>query len=131
MTGAAPGGGAQRAAVQRLFTGPEAFPTDIEQKATYLQWAGVKLFIYVFWFTVAVTGALFLYWILKTPSLPSPPTNSSPLDSAYLRVIIEQRTQVFNNFLEAVSRVLLNLCLPLLTGILGYIFGQKAEETKH
>src|SRR5437879_13524120 len=113
MTGDAPGGGAQRAAVQKLFGGPEAFPRDIKQKATYLQWAGVQLFKYMFWFTVAVAFAMFLYLVLKTPDLPPRSPTSAPPDTSYIRVLLEQRAQVFSNFKDIGSTILLTLSLPL------------------
>src|SRR6267378_3676564 len=102
----------------------ERFPGSIE-KGTYLQRTGRELFYWVLGFTAFVSIALFAYVLFKTPAFPCPSGCSTVTDTSYVHMIAEQRAQVFSNFLEAVSRLLLNLCLPLLTGILGYLFGQK------
>lgn len=129
MTGAPPGGGAGRDAVRRVLLSSEAtrvFPGGIQEKGTFLQRAGVTLFLYVLGFTVLLCVALFAYLLCKTPAMPSLSGAGTPIDTTYVRLVFEQRAQVFSNFNEAVSRLLLNLCLPLLTAILGYIFGQRS-----
>ena len=125
MSGAAPGGGAQLDKVRELF-GVQLFP-DIKQKATYLQWAGVHLFKFMFWLSAGALAAMFLYLILKSPSLPTMTASSTPSDSIYLRVVLAERAQVFSNFKEIATTILITFCLPTITAILGYIFGQKAE----
>jgi hypothetical protein len=93
--------------------------------STYLQRAGVKLFRWVLWSTMAALAALFLYllWQLwKTPALENLQSGTA-IDTTLLRVAVEQREAVFDNFLEGVRTVIVNVFLPLLTAILGYIFG--------
>jgi hypothetical protein len=101
------------------------FPGSITEKGTYLQRAGVSLFYWVLGFTTFICVALFAYLLIKTPGFPCPSGCATITDTTYVHMIAEQRALVFSNFLEAVSRLLLNLCLPLLTGILGYLFGQQ------
>jgi len=129
MTGAAPGGGTQRSALQRLLLGTEAareYPKSEVTEGTYLQKAGVKLFQRVLWFTAGVGAVLFGYLYLAMPDFPKPSGTGALPDTVYVHLVAAQRAQVFSNFLEAGSRLLLNLCLPLLSGILGYIFGQRS-----
>ena len=126
MTGGTPGGeqGKKVRTVSLKAEADKRFPGDIKPE-TYLQRAGVDIFKWVLWFTVFISVALFSYLLLKMPAVPGLSGSGAAPDTAYVRVILEQRAQVFNNFSEGVSRLLLNLCLPLLTAILGYLFGQR------
>jgi hypothetical protein len=126
MTGGTPGG-EQDKDIRTVSLKEEAnkrFSGDIKPE-TYLQRAGVDIFKWVLWFTVFITVALFSYVLVEMPAVPGQSGSGAAPDTAYVRVILEQRAQIFNNFFEGVSRLLLNLCLPLLTAILGYLFGQR------
>ncbi len=102
MTGAAPGGGAQRSVVQKLLLGTEAakeYPKSEVIEGTYLQRAGVKLFQRMLWFTAGVLIVLVGYLALATPSVPKVSTAGVVPDTVYMHLVLAQRAQVFSNFL--------------------------------
>jgi hypothetical protein len=106
----------------------ERVPGSIIPPGTYLQWAGMKLFSWIAWITVGILTALFLYLLLATPTLPKLSSTATVADSVTAHLVIDQRAAVFGNFLNGLEKLILNFCLPLMTGILGYLFGTGGQE---
>ena len=98
-------------------------------EGTFLQRAGVGLFYRVLFTTVVIIAAAVTYLLWKTPSFPGDLT-ASPDTAAVLRMIAEQRSEVFANFLSFLEKLVIGVFLPLMTAILGYLFGtrQAADE---
>ena len=102
----------------------------IHEKGTFLQRAGVKLFYRVLSLTALVILALFIYLLMETPSFPKTETlsASAPTDSLTFDRIVSQRKAVFENFIDAIDKIVVGILLPLLTAILGYLFGTRETE---
>lgn len=92
----------------------------------FLQKAGVWLFYSVLLVMSLVLGALFWYLFSKTPAFPelTAGTSSFP-DSLSAVSLASQRTEVFGNFIMGVEKILVAVFLPVLTAILGYLFGTR------
>ncbi len=87
------------------------------------------------WLTSFVLAALFGYLIWETvrvPHLtPRMPADSASVirDTVIARLLLEQRQAVFSNFGTGVEKIVIAFLLPLLTAILGYLFGTQAGST--
>jgi hypothetical protein len=105
----------------------ERVPGSIEERGTYLQRVGVKLFFWVLMLTVGILVGLFIYLIASTPYIPDL-SYTAVQDTARaetVHLLIEQRKMAFDRFIGGVDRLVLQFCLPLMTGILGYLFGTR------
>lgn len=104
-------------------------------KGTFLQESGVRIFKWMLWLTSFVLAALFAYLIwetLRVPHLtPRMPADSAGAirDTVMARLLLEQRQAVFSNFGTGVEKIVIAFLLPLLTAILGYLFGTQAGST--
>jgi len=110
-----------------------SFPEGWFQEGTFLQRAGLGLFYRVLLATTSVLLFLFGYLFWGTPPYPDTSQSSGVLpDSLSFRLIAEQRSEVFQNFIEGVERIVVAIFLPLLTAILGYLFATRetAETPK-
>jgi hypothetical protein len=96
-------------------------PGSIHEKGTYLQRSGVKLFLWLLYLTSGILVALFVFLLLSTFLITNVPAD--PLEAA--KYIADQRDVAFTRFLGGVERLVLNFCLPLMTGVLGYVFGTR------
>lgn len=108
-------------------TAPEG---SVHQKGTFLQRSGVNLFYAVLALTGLVLLALFLYLLIKVPQFSISP--STALDANTAQVLLQERQTVFTNFLSGVEKIIIAFCLPILTAILGYLFGTRegSDSTK-
>jgi len=79
-----------------------------------------------------VLGALFIYLVWMTPASLNFAADASltARDSLAVDVFEGQRSQVFDNFLRAVEKIVIGVFLPLLTAILGYIFGTRETAAR-
>jgi hypothetical protein len=100
---------------------------SIKERGTFLQRAGVSLFYWVFGATILVLLTLTVYTIVRTPTLP-PVSTGTAADTIAYRLISAERQVIFDNYMEAVQAVIVAVLLPLLTAILGYLFGTAATE---
>ena len=99
---------------------------------TFLQLIGVQLAAGVGGLVAVVTLVLLGYWVWTTPSLS---VGTIPTDPEKLKQIIEFHKQLRELHLEPVLKlfddIVLKCLLPLLTSILGYIFGsQSAKQSR-
>jgi hypothetical protein len=101
----------------------EGLPPGSVHSGTYLQRAGMKLFGWILILAGAILLMAFVYVGVYTPSMPSVPANGTPSDSIVARLIIEQRATVFANFTGILEKLVIGFSLPLMTAILGYLFG--------
>ena len=93
------------------------------QEGTYLQRAGVRVFKWTLWLFGGSLVLLAIYVAFATPAIPDLSLGSSAADSVVIRLLIEERGNVFDHAMRFVSVFFANIYFPLLTGILGYIFG--------
>lgn len=104
----------------------EKFGRGVYQ-GTFLQQAGVKLFNRVLMVTIIVIGFIVVYWLVETVRIPAWPLEASQhpgvTDSLAARVISEHRATAFSNFETAIQMIVIGVFFPLLTAILGYLFG--------
>ena len=112
---------------------------------TFLQRSGVKLFSWVLTATALVLLALFVNLSIELARLPDTPGGGT-LTQAFLRgdtaqairlasqyrsvseVAIAQRDSAWGHFVLGVKELVVTVFFPLLTGILGYIFGTRSES---
>lgn len=105
----------------------EVAPTgSVSERGTFIQRAGVNLFYSILLLTALILLGLFLYLLLKTPALSISP--SSEIQAATVQVITQERQIVFANFLSGIEKIIIAFCLPIITAILGYLFGTRADR---
>ena len=96
---------------------------------TYLQITGVRLALAVGGLAAFIVVSLLVYWICTVPPALTPPAGSDP---DKLRQLVELQKQLQDAHLEPVLKIFDNLVvkclLPLLTTILGYIFGSQTHR---
>jgi uncharacterized membrane protein len=97
---------------------------SVHQRGSYLERAGVSLFVYVLVLTMVVLAVLFTYLFVETPAWTLPASGGGAVDTLQLRLVSEQRELAFERFLRATERIVSSTLLPVLTAILGYIFGR-------
>lgn len=98
-------------------------PKSVTEKGTFLQKSGVYLFYSVLILTALILLGLFLYLLCITPSFIVSPATA--IDANTSQVLIQERQTVFGNFTAGVEKTIIAFCFPLLTGILGYLFGTR------
>lgn len=99
---------------------------QVHEKGTFLQRSGVNLFYAVLSLTTLILIGLFLYLFIMTPSY-SP---TAYLDTNTNQGLIQERHVVFSNFTSGIEKIIIAFCLPILTAILGYLFGTREENHK-
>jgi hypothetical protein len=116
--------------------GASSVPVSLEATAkayapqpdTYREFAGVRFFWAILSLAAITVVGLLLYVILRTPSIPALTANATP-DSAYLAAVIRERANVVDNAVKLGQLLLVGICLPLLTAILGYLFGTSRRNS--
>jgi len=98
-------------------------PEGLLEKGSFLQNTGRNLFYAVLIFTALVIIGLFAYLIIATPSYGLTP--STPLNTETSAALIQERQVVFSNFITGIEKIVIAFCLPILTAILGYLFGTR------
>jgi hypothetical protein len=111
---------------------------------TFLQRSGVSLFLKVLLVTSIIVFALFINLMAELAQVPRAPSGTS-LTNAFTRgdttqtlrlaahyravseVAILQRDAAWSHFVLGVKELIVAVFLPLMTGILGYIFGTRSE----
>ena len=69
---------------------------------------------------------LIVYLFVQMPAMPATSSGAlSTSDTVALRVSAEQRSIVFQQFITSVEKVIIAFFLPMLTAILGYLFGTR------
>lgn len=100
-------------------------------KPHFLQLVGVQLAAAVGGLSAVIIVALVAYWIFTVPPIL---VGSLPADPTKLREMIEIQKQLQEAHLEPMLKVfdsiVLKCLLPLLTSILGYIFGSQAVRAE-
>jgi hypothetical protein len=97
------------------------------QPEDYREFAGVRFFWAILGLAAITVVGLLLYVILRTPSIPALTADATP-DSAYLAAVIRERANVVDNAVKLGQLLLVGICLPLLTAILGYLFGTSRRQ---
>jgi hypothetical protein len=97
--------------------------------STFLQLIGVQLAIGVGGLVAIVTLVLLVYWVFTAPPVS---VATIPPDAEKLKQIIDFHKQLREIHLEPVLKLFDNIVLkclfPLLTSILGYIFGSQSAK---
>jgi hypothetical protein len=155
--GAANGGGGGNSGETRSvsLTAPSTRTVDLDEQTsnvgvdtgTFLQRSGVKLFSWVLLVTLFVVLMLFVNLFAELAHLPDVPSGNV-LTRAFQRgdtvqtlrlashyrivadVAVAQRDSAWAHFVLGVKELVVAVLLPLLTGILGYIFGTRSETTQ-
>jgi hypothetical protein len=83
----------------------------------------MKLFGLVLLLVGSILLLAFIYVWVYTPAMPRVPIQGTPSDSVVARLIVEQRATVFTNFVSIVEKLVIGFSLPIMTAILGYLFG--------
>lgn len=96
----------------------------VEHRGSFLQRAGKTLFYVVLAATCAALAALFVYLFTNSPSTAAFQAAASA-DTLRFRLIAEQQGAVFQHFVTGVEKVIVAIFLPILTAILGYLFGTR------
>ena len=132
MTGSQPEEtGLRTVRLRDLLAGGGGVPDSSIKDSTYLQRAGVRLFKWVLWLFAGSLVLLAIYVGWATPGIPDLSTSGSATDSVVVRLLVEDRRSVFEQAIRLAGLFFANIYFPLLTGILGYIFGsQNAVETQ-
>lgn len=89
---------------------------------SYREFVGARFLWAILGLTALTALGLLLYVIIRTPAVPTFTANAAP-DSVYLAAIIKERATVVDNAVKLGQLLLVGICLPLLTAILGYLFG--------
>ena len=114
-------------------------------RGTYLQQEGIKLFSRVLLLTAAVMALLFVALgreLFVAPALPAPPALSPAFQRGDTAVVARLTAELrawselssahqraaWDHFALGVKEVVVAILLPLLTGILGYIFGTRSQD---
>jgi hypothetical protein len=97
---------------------------SVSEKGSFLQKSGVNLFYAMLGLTTIILTSLVLYLLLITPSM----SVSNGLDE---KTLLQERQTVFSNFLSGIERLVIAFCLPILTAILGYLFGTGVREDRN
>lgn len=115
---------------------------------TFLQRSGVTLFIVVLTVVLLVLIALFVNLFNELAQVPSAPGGDA-LKAAFQRgdtvqtlrlaahyravsdVVVAQRDSAWAHFIQGVKELVVGVFLPLLSGILGYIFGTRSEAASN
>ncbi len=100
---------------------------SVREKGSFLQRSGVALFYAMLILTALILIALFLYLLIKTPSFSISP--STALDATTTQTLLQERQSVFTNFISGIEKIVIAFCLPILTAILGYLFGTREERS--
>ncbi len=114
---------------------------------TFLQRSGVKLFRWVLTLTALAVLALFISLYAELSQTPQTP-GAGALTAAFQRgdtlqaqrlaahyravsdVVVAQRDSAWAHFVMGVKELIVTVFFPLLTGILGYIFGTRSEAAQ-
>lgn len=118
-----------RVDLEHAVGGPPIIAGAISERGTFLQRSGVQLFLVVMAMTLVTLVGLFVYVVAATPALPGPAELRAPGDTAVVRLIAAERQAVFANFITGVKEIVVAFFPPLITGLLGYIFGNRAERS--
>ncbi|HEV3051811.1 MAG TPA: hypothetical protein VGX50_16005 [Longimicrobium sp.] len=115
---------------------------------TFLQRSGVSLFLKVLLVTSIIVAALFINLMAELAQVPPGPSGDS-LATAFAtgdtsqalrlaaqyrvvsEVLVAQRDAAWAHFVLGVKELVVTVLLPLMTGILGYIFGTRSEAAAH
>jgi hypothetical protein len=100
---------------------------SVREQGTFLQRSGVNLFYAMLILTAVILIALFLYLLIDTPAFSISP--SSALDENTGKTLLQERQTVFTNFLSGIEKIVIAFCLPILTAILGYLFGTSEKRS--
>jgi predicted small integral membrane protein len=115
---------------------------------TFLQRSGVNLFLKVLAVSCVVLLALFINLMVELAHVPEVPPGSV-LRNAFMRgdtvqtlrlaahygavseVALAHRNAAWSHFILGVKELVVTVFLPLMTGILGYIFGTRTEAAQN
>ncbi|GAB3228311.1 hypothetical protein J0A67_14390 [Algoriphagus aestuariicola] len=111
-----------------VFSGSTSKPTVLEPSLPII---GYKLSQFVLWTIIGCLAMLFLFLFFKPLDATSDFDTSqlNPADSLFakklevFKLVKEEKNDVRAFFISIAQLILLNLLLPVLTAILGYIFG--------
>jgi hypothetical protein len=92
--------------------------TGRERAGIYLTWGVLGIIIV---FLILVLAAL--WWNESRSAALSSRVLEGAIDAAKLQAIAEERTSFRTFWLEITKTILLNVFLPVLTALLGYVFG--------
>jgi hypothetical protein len=99
-------------------------------EGTYLQRTGLLLAGAVGLIAALVTLALIGKWLISAPSVPVIPPST---DEARIKIILDNYKTLQQIALEPFTTlfdsIVVKVLLPVFTGILGYIFGTKANKS--
>jgi hypothetical protein len=101
-------------------------------KGSFISRTGKALFYWVLFATCLALVGLFYYLFQNTPAPVVPTKQDSTgvaLSVELAKVLADQRAAAFANFVTGIEKLIVGVFLPILTAILGYLFG-RAEATK-
>jgi hypothetical protein len=98
---------------------------------TFLQKTGLLLATAVGTLASIVTVSLVIGWVWSAPRAPAIPVG---MDPAQARILIENykllQQAALEPFLSLFDSIVVKVLLPVFTGILGYIFGSRGNESR-
>jgi hypothetical protein len=102
---------------------PDRREPDIREKPTFVQWAGVRLLGAVLGLIALLVIVLLVYLAVATPSITA---FGSPVTADSFALYQKTSDVVFQRVTSLVDQIVIKTLVPILTLLLGYVFGARA-----
>jgi hypothetical protein len=106
---------------------PDRRGPDIPERPTFVQWAGLRLVWTVFGSIACVLLSLVIYLTFATPDIHA---FGAPVTADSQALQQKAAEAVFQRVTGLVDQIVIRVFLPVLTLLLGYVFGATSHQAQ-